>query len=159
MEKIKNKYIFKYDKDGHLYNYVELNKVDKVISYFKLEHNRLIRFDKNTQTKQSITFKSNVKLKQKFMAGESFISVFDLNETVQYGMPEKEKEIILVKNNVKTSDFGKFVVKKWEELNKEKGITYSVEPESNSIKTTTNTPTPTFLNDYSGTKLNRYLRI
>lgn len=138
MAKNKSKYIFKYDKEGQLYNYIELNKMDKVISYFNLKNNKLIRFDKNTQTKQLITFKSNVKLKQKFMAGESFISVFNLNENenVQYSMPEKEKEITLIKNNVRISDFGKFVVERWKNINKDENTDYTKKTEPNSIKTT-----------------------
>jgi len=138
MAKSKSKYVFKYNKEGQLYNYVELNKMDKIISYFNLKNNKLIRFDKSTQTKQLITFKSNVKLKQKFMAGESFISVFDLSEdeNVQYSMPEKEKEITLIKDNVRISDFGKFVVERWKKLNKTENIDYTKKPEENSIKTT-----------------------
>ena len=112
-----NKYIFKFNQDDELYNYVELNS-DKVISYFKVEENKLIRFDKRNHTKHFIKFKNDVKLKQKFISGESFITVLDKtsNEVVQYNMPEKEREIILIKNNVSISDFGKFVIKKWNEL-------------------------------------------
>lgn len=137
MSKSKSKYIFKYNKEGQLYNYVELNKMDKILSYFNLKDNQLIRFDRSNQTKQLITFKSNVKLKQKFMAGESFISVFDLNENenVQYSMPTKEREITLVKDNVKISDFGKFVVERWKSLNKENNTNYIEKTEDNSIKT------------------------
>jgi hypothetical protein len=118
MAKNNNKYIFKYNQEGELYNYIELNKVDKIISYFKIEDSTLIRFDKNSDTKQLIKFKNKVKLKQKFMAGESFITVFDAetDDCVQYNMPKKEKQITLVKNNVSVSDFGKFVVERWKKL-------------------------------------------
>lgn len=111
------KYIFKYNQDDELYNYVELN-YNKISSYFKVEKNILIRFDRRNRTKQLIKFKNDVKLKQKFMSGESFITVFDKNtdETVQYDMPVKEREILLINNNVSLSDFGKFVIKKWKEL-------------------------------------------
>jgi hypothetical protein len=139
MAKSRSQYIFKYNKEGHLYNYIELSSIEKIISYFNLKDNKLIRFDRNSQIKQLITFKSNVKLKQKFMAGESFISVFNLNdnENVQYNMPEKEKEITLVKDNIKISDFGKFIVEKWKKINK-KEIVDSTKSEGNSIKTTEN---------------------
>jgi hypothetical protein len=91
---------------------------NKISSYFKVEKNTLIRFDRRNRTKQLIKFKNDVKLKQKFMSGESFITVFDKNtdETVQYDMPVKEREILLINNNVSLSDFGKFVIKKWKEL-------------------------------------------
>lgn len=114
-----NNYIFKYNKSDELYNYIELNKLDKITSYFKLEDNKLIRFDKNSDTKQLIKFKNKVRIKQKFMAGESFITIFDTNkdECVQYNMPEKEKCITLIKNNISISDFGKFVVERWKNMN------------------------------------------
>jgi hypothetical protein len=110
-----NKYIFKYNQDDELYNYVELNKSEKILSYFKIENNTLTRFDRQTDVKQLITFKQKVELRQKFMGGESFITVFDVknDECIQYKMSEIEKQITLVKNNITVSDFGKFVVKKW----------------------------------------------
>lgn len=116
-----NKYIFKYNQQNELYNYVELNRSDKVLSYFKIENRTLIRFDKATNTKHLIKFKSKIKLKQKFMSGESFIAVFDseTDECIQYKMPDKEKQITLIKNNVSVSDFGKFVVEKWKTIKKE----------------------------------------
>lgn len=115
---INNKYIFKYNQDGELYNYVELNKTDKVLSYFKIEGKTLIRFDKTTDTKQLITFKPKIKLKQKFMSGESFITVFSAedNSCVQHKMPDKEKQITLIKDNISVSDFGKFVVERWKKM-------------------------------------------
>lgn len=120
MAKNNNKYIFKYNQEGELYNYVELNNSNKIISYFKVEDKKLIRFDKFSDTKQLIKFKNRIKLKQKFMAGESFITVFDAetDDCVQYNMPEKEKQITLVKNNISVSDFGKFVVERWKEMKK-----------------------------------------
>jgi hypothetical protein len=127
MSKNNNKYILKYNQEGDLYNYVELNRANKVISYFKIEDKNLIRFDRGSQTKQLIKFKQNVKLKQKFIAGESFVTVFDskTEECVQYKMPDRDKQITLVKNNVLLSDFGKFVVEKWKkikDINKENGF-------------------------------------
>jgi len=118
----KSKYIFKYNKDNSLYNYVELNKVDKVISYFKIEDKTLVRYDRSTDTKQLIKFKKPVRLEQKFMANESFITVFDVqsNQSVQHNMPEYERRITLVKNNVSLSDFGKYVIERWKQItNKE----------------------------------------
>ncbi len=117
-----NKYIFKYNKNDELYNYVELNKVDKIISYFKIENKKLTRFDKTTDIKQLIVFKSDVELKQKFILGESFITVFDVktDECIQHKMSQIETQITLIKNNVSVSDFGKFVVKKWKATQEKK---------------------------------------
>lgn len=113
-----NKYVFKYNQNGELYNYIELNKVDKIISYFKISDKILVRFDRYTDIKQLIKFKSKIKLKQKFMSGESFVTVFDAetNECIQYKMPEQEKQITLIKNNISVSDFGKFVVERWKKI-------------------------------------------
>jgi len=113
-----NTYIFKYNQKGELYNYIELNRLNKILSFFKLEEKKLIRFDRISNTKQLIVFKNSIRFKQRFMAGESFISVFDKNkdESLQYNMPEKEKCITLIKNNVSISDFGKYVVEKWKKI-------------------------------------------
>lgn len=115
MPKNNSKYIFKYNQEDELYNYVELNSSNKVISYFNIENNSLIRYDKKNDTKQLIKFKQPIKLKQKFMLGESFITVFSskTDECIQYNMPVKEREIVLVKDNVSLSDFGRFVVNHW----------------------------------------------
>lgn len=130
----KNKYIFKYDQNGELYNYVELNKIDKIVSYFKLEGKKLIRFDKSSDTKQLIIFKNPVRIKQKFMAGESFLSIFDTekDECVQHSMPKKEKCITLIKNNISVSDFGKYVVERWKSISKKETQTID---KDNTIKT------------------------
>ena len=114
-----NKYVFKYNQNNELYNYVELNKSNKVISYFKINGKTLTRFDKHSDTKQLIRFKSKVKLKQKFMSGESFVTVYDseTEEYVQHKMPNKEKQITLIHNNVSVSDFGKFVIERWKQIN------------------------------------------
>lgn len=120
MSKNNNKYIFKYNQQNELYNYIELNRAGKILSYFKIEGRTLIRFDRTTDTKHLITFKSNIKLKQKFLSGESFVTVYDTDteECVQHKMPVKEKEITLVKNNISVSDFGKFVVERWKHIQK-----------------------------------------
>ncbi len=120
MSKNNSKYIFKYNKEDELYNYVELNTNNKVISYFMIENSTLIRYDKKSDTKNLIKFKHPIKLKQKFMLGESFITVFSskTDECIQYNMPDKEREIVLVKNNVSLSDFGRFVVNHWKKNNK-----------------------------------------
>ncbi len=123
MLKNNSKYIFKYNKEGDLYNYVELNEKEKVISYFKVDYNVLTRFDKTTNTKQLITFKNKVKLKQKFMVGESFITVFDAdNFALQYNIPEKEKEIVLINNEVSKINFSNLVIKNWKKILQKKGI-------------------------------------
>ena len=139
MPKNNNKYIFKYNQQNELYNYIELNKADKVISYFIIKDKTLIRFDRTTDTKQLITFKSKIKLKQKFMSGESFVTVFDSNtdECVQYNMPDKEKQITLIKNNISVSDFGKFVVERWKTIKKD--IKESI-PEFEKTLTISNAP-------------------
>lgn len=117
MSKNNSKYIFKYNKEGELYNYVELNHKENVISYFKVDYNTLVRFDKTTNTKQFIKFKNKVKLKQKFMVGESFITVFDAeNFTSQYSMPEKEKEIVLINNEVSKINFSNLIIKNWKKI-------------------------------------------
>jgi hypothetical protein len=133
----KNKYILKYGQNNELYNYIELNKGNKVISYFKLKNdNKLIRYDRHSNKKELIKFKNNVKLKQKFMAGESFISVFDVkkDECLQYNMPEKEKSITLIGDNITSSNYGEYVVNFWERIqNKSKNL-----KEKNIIKTSNN---------------------
>jgi hypothetical protein len=136
MAKNSNKYIFKYNKNNELYNYIELNKADKVLSYFKIEDKTLIRFDRKSDIKQLIQFNSKIKLKQKFISGESFITVFDsdTDECVQYNMPSKEKQIVLVNNNISVSDFGKFVVKRWKQIMGE-----SIETNENLTINTSNT--------------------
>ena len=123
MLKNNSKYIFKYNKEGDLYNYVELNEKEKVISYFKVDYNVLTRFDKTTNTKQLITFKNKVKLKQKFMVGDSFITVFDAdNFALQYNKPEKEKEIVLINNEVSKINFSNLVIKNKKKILQKKGI-------------------------------------
>lgn len=123
MSKNNSKYIFKYNKEGELYNYVELDEKEKVISYFKVDYNVLTRFDKTTNTKQLITFKNKVKLKQKFMVGESFITVFDAdNFALQYKIPDKEKEIVLINNEVSKINFSNLVIKNWQKILQRKGI-------------------------------------
>lgn len=116
-----NKYILKYNQKGELYHYVELNKNNKMLYYIKIEDKKLIRFDKYTHTKQLMKFKTEVKLKQKFISDESFVSVFDIhtNECVQHNISEIEKKITLIKNNVYMSDFGKYVVEKWKQTKKD----------------------------------------
>lgn len=116
----KRKYILKYNQENELYNYIELNKAGKVISYFKIKDKTLIRFDRMTDIKQLIKFKSKVKLKHNFISGESFVSVFDseTNNCVQYKFADNEKRITLVKNNILVSDFGKFVVERWKTVKK-----------------------------------------
>jgi len=108
-------YILKFDKNDRLYNYIELNRYDKVVSFLKLEENKLIRFDRNTQTKQMIQYKMDVELKQKIMAGQSFVSVFakNSNNVIQYDFPEMDWQITLINNLVSTSTFGKFVVERY----------------------------------------------
>jgi hypothetical protein len=108
-------YILKFDKNDKLYNYIELNRYDKVISFLKLEGNKLIRFDRNTQTKQMIQYKIDVELKQKIMNGDSFVSVFakNSNNAIQYDFPEMNWQITLINNLVSTSSFGKFVVERY----------------------------------------------
>lgn len=115
---IHNKHIFKHDKKGDLIYYAELNVFNKIISCFKIKGRTLIRFDKHTNTKQLIKFKSKIKLQQIFIAGESFVSVYDskTNECVQYETSHKEKQIILVKNEVYSSNFGLFVIERWKKL-------------------------------------------
>ena len=139
----KNKHIFKHNQNDELYNYIELNRAGKILSYFKIEGRTLIRFDKSTNTKHLITFKSNVKLKQKFLSGESFVTVYDTDteECVQYKMPAKEKEITLINNNISISDYGKFVVERWKKIKNIKEITS--EPE----KTLEFSNAPLFSND------------
>ena len=123
MSKNNSKYIFKYNKEGELYNYIELNHKDNVISYFKVDYNTLMRFDKTTNTKQLIKFKNKVKLKQKFMVGESFITVFDAeNYNLQYQIPDKEKEIVLINNEVSKINFSNLVIKNWRKILQKRGI-------------------------------------
>jgi hypothetical protein len=137
MAKNKNKYVFKYDQNGELYNYVELNKLDKIVSYFKLEGKKLIRFDRSSDKKQLVVFKNPVRIKQKFMDGESFVSIFDAekDECVQHTMPEKEKCITLIKDNVCVSNYGKFVIEKWKKL-KKKEFQNTMPDKNNTIKST-----------------------
>jgi len=140
----KNKYIFKYNQEGKLYNYVELNRVGKVASYFKLEGRKLIRFDRGSDIKQVIVFKTDVILKQKFLSGERFITVFDAEteDCVQHKLPAFDKRITLVKNNLTLSDFGKFVVERWRLLNKKKAQALKKNFEENTFKTTKEISSP-----------------
>lgn len=118
MNKKYNKYVFKYNQDDELYNYVELNSSDKVESYFKVEGRTVIRFDKRSKTKQLITFKKDIHLKQKFQANESFLTVYDAenDKCIQYDTPEMEKNIKIVKDNICISDYGKYIVEKWRKM-------------------------------------------
>ena len=140
MGKNNNKFIFKYNQEDELYNYVELNSSNKVLSYFKVEDNKLIRYDKKTKTKAMIKFKSKIKLKQKFFSNVSFISVFSSEEDkcIQYDLVEKEQEITLVDNNISISDYGKFIVKKWKEKNGQINTDYK-ENKKSQIEFQTNT--------------------
>ena len=82
-----------------------------------------MRFDKTTNTKQLIKFKNKVKLKQKFMVGESFITVFDAeNYNLQYQIPDKEKEIVLINNEVSKINFSNLVIKNWRKILQKRGI-------------------------------------
>jgi hypothetical protein len=117
-----NRYILKYDQENRLYNYVELSKYDVVLSYIKLEDKTMIRYDRPNNTKQMVEYKNNIELKQRFSAGSSFVSVYDstTNSSVQYNFPEMTKQITLINNLVSTSNFGQFVLERYNYIQKKK---------------------------------------
>ena len=71
------KYIFRYNENADLYNYVELDKKEKVSSYVFLSANTLVRYDKNLKQKQKINYERNQDtiLMHRFEAGESWVTV------------------------------------------------------------------------------------
>ena len=72
-----NNYIFKYNIKGDLYNYCELDNKNKILSIYNLENNKLIRYDKDYDTRHYVKYSKSkeVVLAQRFQHGESWVTV------------------------------------------------------------------------------------
>lgn len=117
-----SRYILKYNEDGQLYNYVELNNVDSVMAYMKLDGQKVIKYDRVNDTKQLVYYKNPVEMRQRFNDGQSFVTIYDRtkNVAVQYDYPAMEKQITLIHNHISTSDFGKFVIARYKLIQNKK---------------------------------------
>ena len=97
------KYVMKYDKQDNLYCYIERNKKGRILSYFNLTNNRLIRYDAQSKYKYLIDYNETCRLVQRFMESESWVTVLRNSsslynqKSLYVGMLPNKKQEICVK--------------------------------------------------------------
>jgi|ERR1035437_3430784 hypothetical protein len=111
---MQKEHIVKSYPNGDLYHYSEVVN-GKILSYYNVEDNKLIRFDKATESKYLIIFKSIIKLEHTVLGGESFIHVIDAttNANIQYDNNYIIKQVKLINNEITTFTVSSDIIKTW----------------------------------------------
>ena len=113
-------YVMKYDKQDNLYCYIERNKKGRILSYFNLTNNRLIRYDSQSKYKYLIDYVEPCKLAQRFQESESWVTVLR-NSSSLYNqknlyvgmLPMKKREVCLKGSQIITFTISKEFVNKF----------------------------------------------
>lgn len=117
MSNRKMNYIFKYDKQNNLYNYVEHDQANNVYCYyhFNSKNNTLIRYDKQNQLRIFMQYEEPCKLVHRFEAGESWIRAVSLNSTPdKLIFPKMKKQFALNnENHVVRFSVNPYLLEQW----------------------------------------------
>lgn len=93
-------YFFKYDKQNNLNTYTE-EDARGVKSFYSLNNNRLISYDKNSKIKRLVCFSENCRMVQRFEASESWVSIIKNSvDEIFHDFPRKSNEVIAIGNNI-----------------------------------------------------------
>lgn len=88
-------YVLKYNDQDDLYCYIEKNDKGKILSYYSLVNNRLVRYDSEQDHRSFVEFIEPCRMSQRFSDGESWITVIrkeEYRKTIQVNFPNKKKE-------------------------------------------------------------------
>ena len=102
MSNHKISYIFKYDKQHNLYNYVEHDQSNNVLSYYNMnnKNNSLTRYDRVNQLRVLIQYEEPCKLVHRFEAGESWVRAVSLTSTsTNLIFPKMKKQFAINNEN------------------------------------------------------------
>lgn len=122
-------FIFKYDKEGNLYNYIELGRKEEMLCFCSFKNNVLIRYMKDENYKSLTKFKENCKMVHRFEAGESWVSILKINDgtsEIEKNYPFhkdasaliyfKSKEIVFKNREISTFYLNKNLLSKCKEI-------------------------------------------
>ena len=102
--KLKNKstFVFKYDKNNNLTNYIERNQKNQIISYysFNYKNNSMLKYDQVNKLRIFNQFEFPCKLVHRFEAGESWIRAVSLDDNeFSLTYPKIKKQFALNNEN------------------------------------------------------------
>lgn len=117
---MKIKYVFKYDKKGFLYKYVEKTAGGKVINFYNFNYkkNILTKYDQKQKLKILIEFYEPCKLVHRFEAGESWIKPVPLScDSTSMFLPKIKKNFAINEGNqIISYNVNKGLLKNWNSI-------------------------------------------
>jgi hypothetical protein len=99
---MKVNYVFKYDKNNNLSNYIERDSKNQIKSYYAYNYskNSLIRYDSVNKLRIFNQFEMPCKLVHRFEAGESWVRAVTLNsDSFTMTFPKVKKQFALNSDN------------------------------------------------------------